>query len=75
LFVDLYSEAISRPNTPVSVLVSVEIMKSGFGWSDEEVQEQVCYDLLVRHALGLDDLRAQILTLRTLYNFRRRVRE
>jgi len=75
LFVDLYSDVISRPNTPVNVLVSVEIMKSGFGWSDEEVHEQVCYNLLVRHALGLDDLRAEIFTLRTLYNFRRRVRE
>jgi len=75
LFVDLYSEEISRPNTPVNVLVSAEILKSGFGWSDEEVHEQVCYNLLVRHALGLADLRAEIFTLRTLYNFRRRVRE
>lgn len=75
LFVDLYSEEISRPNTPVNVLVSAEILKSGFGWSDEEVHEEVCYNLLVRHALGLADLRAEIFTLRTLYNFRRRVRE
>jgi len=59
LFVDLYSEEISRPNTPVNVLVSAEILKSGFGWSDEEVHEQVCYNLLVRHALGLADLRAE----------------
>jgi hypothetical protein len=59
----------------VNVLVSAEILKSGYGWSDEELYEQVCFNLQVRHALGLQDLGAQMFTLRTLYNFRRRIRE
>jgi IS5 family transposase len=71
----LYSEEASRPNTPVNVLMGLEILKSGYGWSDEELHEQVCFNLQVRHAVGQDDLRSEILTLRTLYNFRRRVRE
>ena len=37
--------------------------------------EQVCFNLQVRHALGLHDLRSEVFTLRTLYNFRRRVRQ
>jgi len=75
IFALLYSDEASRPNTPVNVLMGLEILKSGFGWSDEELYEQVCFNLQVRHALGLRDLRNAIFTLRTLYNFRRRVRE
>ncbi len=74
-FAVLYSEEASRPNVPVNVLAGVEILKSGYGWSDAELYEQVCYNLQVRHALGLSDLREEVFTLRTLYNFRRRVRE
>lgn len=75
IFAPLYSGKASRPNIPVNVLVGVEILKSGFGWSDEELIEEVRFNLQVRHALGLHDLRHELFTLRTLYNFRRRVRE
>lgn len=30
--------------------------KSGFGWSDEELYENYCYNLQVRYALGYDRL-------------------
>ena len=55
--------------------MGLEILKSGFGWSDEVLHQQVCYNLQVRHALGLHDLSAEVFTLRTLYNFRRRVED
>ncbi len=60
---------------PVNVLIALEILKSGFGWSDEVLYEQVCFNLQVRHALGLHDLRAEVFTLRTLNNFRGRIRD
>jgi hypothetical protein len=75
IFAVLYSEEASRPNVAVNVLMGLEILKSGYGWSDEELHEQVSFNLQVRHALGLQDLRSEIFTLRTMYNFRRRVRE
>lgn len=71
----LYSDEASRPNVPVNVLVGLEILKAGYGWSDEELYEQVCFNLQVRHALGLHDLRTDVFRLRTVYNFRKRVRE
>lgn len=74
-FAVLYSDEPSRPNAPINHLVDFEILKSGFGWSDAEAYEQVNFNLLVRHAMGLDDLRTSPFTLRTVYNFRRRVRE
>jgi len=75
IFAVLYSDEASRPNVPINVLVGLEILKSGYGWSDEELYEQVCFNLQVRHALGMCDLSLEVFTLRTLYNFRRRVRE
>lgn len=75
IFAPLYSQEASRPNTPVNMVVGLETLKSGFGWSDQELHEQVCFNLQVRHALGLHDLRSEVFTLRTLYNFRHRVRK
>jgi len=74
IFAGLYSEKASRPNTPVNVLAALDILKSGFGWSDRELHEQLCFNLQVcRHAVGMEDW--GVFELRTLYNFRRRVRE
>ena len=69
----LYSDEPSRPNTPVNVLVGLETLKSGFGWSDEELYDHFCYDVQVRYALGYRDLSEGHFELRTLYNFRQRV--
>lgn len=73
LFAGLYSDEPSRPNIPVNVLVGLEILKSGFGWSDEELYDHFCYDVQVRYALGYRDLSEGHFELRTLYNFRQRV--
>ncbi len=74
-FAVLFSDEFSRPNSAVNQLLGADILKIGFGWSDEELIEQVNYNLQVRYALGLDDLGSAVFTLRTLYNFRRRIRE
>ena len=72
-FAVLYSDEPSRPNTPVNVLVGLEIFKSGFGWSDEEMYDHFCYDVQVRYALGYRDLSEGHFELRTTYNFRQRL--
>jgi hypothetical protein len=72
-FAVLYSEVPSRPNIPVNVLVGLETLKAGFGWSDEELYDHFTYDLQVRYALGLQELGAGDFELRTLYNFRQRL--
>ncbi len=71
----LYSEEDSRPNAAVNVLIGADMLKTGFGWSDAELEENIHFDLLVRYALGMNNLNEEIPVLRTLYNFRRRVRE
>jgi hypothetical protein len=72
-FAVLYSDEPSRPNIPVNVLVGLEILKSGFGWSDEEMYDHFCYDVQVRLALGYRDLGEGHFELRTMYNFRQRL--
>lgn len=72
-FAVLYAEVASRPNIPVNVLVGLETLKSGFGWSDEELYDHFLYDLQVRYALGYHQFGAGDFELRSLYNFRQRL--
>jgi hypothetical protein len=74
-FAVLYSSEASRPNVPINVLVGLEVLKAGFGWSDEEMYDAFCYNLQVRYALGYRNLDEGHFELRTVYNFRRRLTE
>ncbi len=69
----LYSDKASRPNVPVNVLMGLEILKDGNGWTDEEMYNNFCYNVQVRYALGLHSLDEGHFELRTTYNFRRRL--
>jgi hypothetical protein len=73
LFAVLYSDKPSRPNAPINILVSTEILKAGFGWSDEELHDEVQFNLQIRYALGLRDMSTVPFELRTLYYFRHRL--
>jgi hypothetical protein len=73
-FAALYSPKASRPNIPVNVLVGLEVLKAGWGWSDEEMYDAFTFDLQARYALGYHVLGdEQELVLRSVYNFRRRL--
>jgi len=37
-------------------MVGLEVLKAGFGWSDEELYANFCFNLQVRYALGYDRL-------------------
>ena len=73
IFAILYSSEPSRPNVPVNVMVGLEVLKAGFGWSDEDLYEHYCFNLQVRYALGYDRLGEGDFALRTLYYFRERL--
>jgi hypothetical protein len=72
-FADLYSDTASRPNIPVNVLIGLETLKAGHGWSDEDLHDELSFDVQVRYALGYENLGAGEFDLRTVYNFRQRV--
>ena len=73
IFAILYSDEPSRPNLPINVLVSLDTLKSGLGWTDEQMHDHFCFDVQVRYALGYYELGEGDFTLRTIYNFRDRV--
>ena len=69
----LYADIPSRPNVAVNVLVGLEFLKSGMGWSDEELYDAFLYNVQVRYALGYAELGEGEFELRTLYYFRERL--
>ena len=72
-FAVLYGRGPSTPNIPVNVLVGLEALKSGFGWSDQEMHDAFLFDLQTRYALGYENIGEGDFDLRTVYNFRRRL--
>lgn len=72
-FSSLYSNVGSRPNIPVNVLVGLEALKTGFGWSDQDLYENYCFNIQVRYSLGYDRLGDGDFEIRSLYNFRERL--
>jgi hypothetical protein len=64
---------MGAPNASIRVLVSMSILKKGFGCSDEALPEKCEYDLLARKALGLLQLSDTVPSLDTYCLFRRRI--
>jgi hypothetical protein len=44
-FAVLYSQKDSRPNIPINVLLSLETLKAGFGWSDQELHDEFVFNV------------------------------
>ena len=55
-FAVLYADFPSRPNLSINVLVGLEFLKAGNGWTDEELYDYFSYDIQVRYALGYRQL-------------------
>lgn len=72
-FAVLYADMPSRPNVPVNVLVGLDTLKAGFGWSDEQMFDEFCFNVQLRYALGIHQLGECDFDVRSVYNFRGRV--
>jgi hypothetical protein len=74
-YAELYSDVKSRPNFPVNVWVGLEILKWINDYTDEELIDQLHFNLLTARALGQDNLGDLTLSERTLYYNRERLLE
>jgi hypothetical protein len=72
-FAVLYADCGSRPNVPVNMFVALEFLKAGNGWTDEELYDNISYNIQVRYALGYRQLGEGDFDIRTLYYFRERL--
>ena len=69
----LYSEIDSRPNAPVNCLVAALILKHKKNWSFVELCSSIKFNLLIKVALGLDEISDVPFDESTLFNFQNRL--
>lgn len=73
LFAPLYSLDNGRPNFPVNILLSLEIIKNLFDYTDQELLEQFYFNYQVLYAVGIKNIGTVYFAERTLYEFRERL--
>lgn len=71
----LYSDKVSRSNTPVNVIVGALIIKEFFDYSDDEMFENLMLDFRVKYALYTTSFDEQPLSDKTLSRLRKRCYE
>lgn len=74
-FAVLYNSNMGRPNFPVNILLSLELIKHIFDYTDEMLLDQYNFNYQLMYALGESNLGERYLGDRTFYLFRRRIYE
>jgi hypothetical protein len=73
IFAELYSTENGRSNVPVNILLGLEYIKSMFDYTDEELLEQFCFNLLVSYALGIRKIGTFNFARSSFYKFRKKL--
>ena len=71
----LYSTKKSRPNVPVNQLVGALILKHLYNWTYQQLFMNLNFNLLTRHALGVQNLGGSIFAEASIFNFQKKVIE
>lgn len=72
-FAILYSKKKSRPNVPINQLVGSLILKHLNNWTYNELFKQLSFNLLTRHAIGIQTIDQDIYTEASIFNFQNRM--
>jgi len=75
IFSMLYSDVKSRPNSPINAMVSALILQNRKAWTYEQLFDSIRFHILVRFALGLDNLDEMPFSPATLFNFQNRLND
>jgi hypothetical protein len=73
LFSKLYSDKKSRPNAPINAMVASLILMHRYNWTYEQLFEHIQFHILVKIALGLDNIDEMPFCPATLFNFQNRL--
>lgn len=73
IFEVLYSDKKSRPNAPINVMVSALILMNRFRWTYKDLFKNIWFNLLVKIALGLDNIEEIPFCPATLFNFQNKL--
>lgn len=71
----LYSTKKSRPNVPVNQLVGALILKHLYNWTYQQLFMNLNFNLLTRHALGVQNLGGSVFAEASIFNFQKKVIE
>jgi len=74
-FAVLYSKKLSRPNSPINVLVSALILKEMNNWSFDDLFDNLLLNIMTRSAIGLSTINAPVFSYATIFNFQNRLVE
>lgn len=69
----LYSTGYSRPNVGVNQLVGSLILKHSSDWTYEELFKHLSFNVLSRHAIGINKWEEDIFSEASLFNFQNRL--
>lgn len=67
VFAPLYSSDNGRPNFPVNILMSLDLIKEIRDYTDEVLLDEYAYNFQISYALGLRTLGERYFAPRTLY--------
>ena len=66
---------MGAPNSSISLLVAMMVIKEAFGWSDFQLFEKCKFNLLLRNALGLLNINDALPAESTYYLLGKRMHE
>ena len=69
----LYSDKKSRPNVPVNQLVGALILKHLFNWTYEALFRNLNFNILTRHAIGIQAINESVFSEASIYNFQNKI--
>jgi len=69
----LYSDKKSRPNVPVNQLVGSLILKHLFNWTYESLFNNLNFNILTRHAIGIQTINESVFSEASIYNFQNKI--
>ena len=75
LFKVLYSKKKSRPNVPVNQMVGALILKHLKNWTYEELFTNLSFNMLTRHAIGINRMDVDVFSEASIFNFQTKVIE
>ncbi|MCD4676359.1 MAG: transposase [Desulfobacula sp.] len=73
IFSKLFDAKMGSPNASIKRTISMMILKEGFGWSDKELFENCNFNVLVRSALSMFDLKERVPSESTYYEHKRKI--
>jgi hypothetical protein len=75
IFKVLYSESYSRPNAPVNSMVASLILKERNDWSYTDLFKEIGFNLLIKTALGINQIEEYPFCQSTLFYFQNKLNE